>query len=69
MRRRKPTTDTRLNWRDTSMPVIRDYRMIDGSKKTIVDPDYERRYRAHMIETAPFENWRNDPTYELRKRR
>lgn len=68
-RRQRKTPDTRPDWRDPDMPVLRDYAMRDGSKKVIVDPDYERRYRAHMIETAPFENWRNDPTYELRKRR
>lgn len=67
--RRKQPPDTRPDWRDPNMPVLRDYKMIDGSKKEIVDPDYERRYRAHMIDAAPHENWRNDPTYNIRRRR
>ena len=54
------------------MPVMRDYKMGDGTKRTIIDPDYERRYREMLIETAPanrFPNWRNDPTYHLSKRK
>lgn len=52
---------------DPAMLVIRDYRMADGSRKIEVDPDYERRYREHMMASASYPNWRDDPTYELRK--
>lgn len=57
-----------IDWRDPSMPVLRDYRMADGSKKIEVDPDYERRYREHLLSTAEQPNWRNDPTYNMRKK-
>lgn len=69
MRRLRP--DTRLSWRDPDMPVLRDYKMGDGSRKNLVDPDYERRYREFMITACgdQYPSWRNDPTYNLRKKR
>lgn len=54
---------------DPSMPVVRDYTMGDGSKRTLVDPDYERRYREFLMESAPHPNWRKDPTYDLKRKR
>lgn len=60
--------DNRLNWRDPSMPVIRDYLMADGSRRTVVDPTYERRYRAHLIESTDHPTYNNDPTYNLRRK-
>lgn len=57
------------DWRDPAMPVIRDYRFANGEHKTEIDPDYERRYREHMLQTAAQPDWRNDPTYNLRRRR
>lgn len=56
-----------VDHRNPSMPVIRNYLMADGSRKTEIDPDYERRYREHMMTTASYPNWRDDPTYEIRK--
>jgi hypothetical protein len=50
------------------MPVLREYRMADGSTKEIVDPDYEQRYRAHLMDTNHAPNWRNDPTYHMSKK-
>lgn len=67
MKRSRP--DTRFNWRDPNMPVMRDYVMRDGSRKNVIDPDYEHRYREHMMNAAPHPNWRSDPTYNLRKRK
>lgn len=68
-RHRRP--DTRPDWRDPNMPVLRDYIMGDGSRKTIIDPDYERRYREYLLtlpdDTHP--NFRLDPTYDLKKQR
>jgi hypothetical protein len=71
MRRRNREPDTRPDWRDSNMPVIRKYRMGDGTTRTEVDQDYERRYREMLIETAPpsdFPNWRNDPTYNMKRK-
>lgn len=73
MPRRKPLPpDTRLDWRDPAMPVMRDYKMGNGERKTIVDADYEHRYREMLVATSSestFPSWRNDPTYNLRKDR
>lgn len=57
------------SWRDPNMPVIRNYLMPDGSRKIEVNPEYERRYREHMMNAAAQPNWRDDPTYNLRKKR
>jgi hypothetical protein len=51
------------------MPVMRDYRMGDGSTKTVVDQDYERRYREMLMETTNHTPWHLDPTYDLKKQR
>ena len=68
--RRRLPPDTRPSWRDPNMPVLRDYKMRDGTIRTEVDPDYERRYREFLLsidEDHP--TWRNDPTYDLKKQR
>lgn len=68
--RRKPMSDTRLDWRDPKMPVLRDYEMADGSKKQIVDPDYERRYHEHILnQDRPEPDYRRDPTYNMRRKK
>ena len=52
------------------MPVYRNYLMRDGSRMLYADPDYERRFREHLIETqGQLPSWRYDPTYNLRRRR
>ena len=71
MHKRKLPPDTRPNWRDPAMPVIRNYRMGDGTTKTEVDPDYERRYREHLIASAPpqdFPHYKDDPTYHMKRK-
>lgn len=69
MKRQPPRPDLRPNWRDPAMPVMRDYKMSDGTIRTLVDPDYEARYRAHMMESAPHPHYTKDPTYYMRKER
>lgn len=69
MKRRRVRPDIRLNWREEGMPVMRDYRMADGSKKLLVDPDYERRYREMLMETSAHPSYKLDPTYDLKKQR
>lgn len=68
-RRRKLTPDDRPRWNDPTLPCIRDYRMANGERKTEVDPDYEHRYREMLVSASDNPNWRNDPTYNLRKPR
>lgn len=65
--KRKP--DLRLSWRDPAMPLLRDYSMPNGSKRKVVDPDYEHRYREMLMEYSDSPNWRNDPTYEMRRKK
>lgn len=59
--------DHKLDWHDPQMPVIRDYRMGDGSRRTIIDPDYEHRYREHLMQTSAHPSWKQDPTYNLKR--
>lgn len=59
----------RPNWRDPQMPVLRDYRMADGTKREVVDPDYEQRYREFCLAQGSNPSWRKDPTYDLRRKR
>ncbi len=61
--------DTRPDWRDPDMPVLRKYRMGNGSTKTEVDPDYEHRYREHLMQVSEHPNYRDDPTYNLNRRK
>ena len=67
--RRKPYIDLRPSWRDPQMPVLRKYKMGDGSVKTDIDPDYEHRYREMLMEHSPNPGWKQDPTYNMRKKR
>lgn len=64
---KKPKPDLRLKWNDPSMPVLRDYRMADGTIRTIIDPEYERGYREFLMETTKHPTYQTDPTYEMRK--
>lgn len=68
-RRRRLSPDTRPSWRDPNLPCIRDYRMPNGTRLTLVDPDYERRYREHLMETTTHPNHTDDPTYNLRRKK
>lgn len=65
--KRKPLPNTRLDWRDPEMPVVRQYKMADGTTRTEIDPDYERRYREFLVSSSPNPHFDADPTYNLRK--
>lgn len=68
MTRRLPP-DTRPSWRDPNMPVLRRYKMADGTTRTDIDPDYEHRYREFLIETSSEPEWDRDPTYDMRRKK
>lgn len=68
MPRRRPPYRPPVDWRDPSMPVLRDYRFPDGTRKTEIDPEYESRYRKHMIESSTAPDYRSDPTYNLNRK-
>ena len=69
MRRSRYKSPDGIDWRDPDMPVIRQYRMADGTRKEVVDQDYERRYREHMMSAAAQDSWRRDDTYNMRRRK
>jgi len=66
-RRRFELSVDRLDWRDPSMPVNREYSMPNGQRVSTVDPEWESRYRQHRIDVADDPKWRDDPTYNLRR--
>lgn len=68
-RKHRPRPDTRPDWRDPDMPVLREYRMANGRLVTEIDPEYERRYREFKLHDAIAPTFRNDPTYNLRRRK
>lgn len=59
--------DLRPKSTSPNLPCIRDYRMGDGTTRTEIDPDYERRYRGHLMQTSAHPGWRQDPTYEMKR--
>lgn len=61
--------DTRLDWRDPNMPVLREYRMANGTTRTVIDPDYERRYREMLMQSNNAIPYNRDPTYDLKRKR
>jgi hypothetical protein len=68
-RRKAPSPDVRPKWDDPNLPCIRNYKMGDGSIKTEVDEDYERRFREYMMSAAPHPRHIEDPTYNLRRKK
>lgn len=66
-RKNLPIKSQAFDWRDPLMPVIRSYRMPDGTTRTEVDPDYERRYREHMMSAGVQPGFRDDPTYDMKR--
>lgn len=68
-RRRRQAPDTRPDWRDPAMPVIRRYKLSNGQMLTDVDPDYETRYREFLLTQNATPPWYRDPTYNLRRKK
>ena len=66
MARRKPIPDTRLDWRDPNMPVLR----LNERRQTIeVSPHNIQSYYWQRI-NSPFygvPHYKDDPTYFLKK--
>ncbi len=68
--KKRKSLPTKLpDWRDPQMPVIRNYKMADGTRRELVDPDYERCYREHLMIAAVQPGFRDDPTYNLRRKK
>lgn len=68
MKRRKPWAAP-FDWRDPNMPVLRNYKMNNGERKIEVDADYERRYREHLMSAAVQPKFRDDPTYDMKRKK
>lgn len=61
MTRRRLPPDTRPNWRDPECPVV-------GKSGKLIDY-HKMELRAKMnMENPIVPNWRNDPTYNLRRK-
>lgn len=43
--------------------------MPNGTRRTEVDPDYERRYHEHMMNSAAQPSYKDDSTYNMRKQK
>lgn len=79
MPRHVPKPDKRLDWRDPTMPVIRDYIVEDdlgilverGTEE--VPPEVITEVAAYALIDCPFPDWKDDPSYNWgegkRKRR
>jgi hypothetical protein len=62
MKRQPPKPDRRLDWRDPDMPVL-------GKSGNLID-HRKMELKAKMAMTSAAEpDWRNDPTYNLRRRK
>lgn len=66
---KRPRPDTRLDWRDPNMLLRRDYLMADGKRIDFIPPDYEQRYRTHLLTSTYQPTWRDDPTYNMRRKK
>lgn len=66
---RRPRPDHRLSHRDPAMPVLRDYKIGNGEVRNVIDPEYERRYREMLVQTSVEPSWKNDPTYNMKRKR
>lgn len=65
MKRQRLQPDTRLDWRDPDMPLLR--RQVDG-RYGAIEPHKIQEYYAKKIETCYYIEWKDDPTYNLRKK-
>lgn len=64
-RRRQREPDKRLDWRDPNMPVLR---AMDTGMEAL-SPEDESAYSQDVMARSIEPTWRNDPTYNLAKRR
>lgn len=68
---RKPKSDTRLDWRDPDMPVLRygKFGNFTGTKE-VAPKDIQRYYVAKLQQIGHLmPDWKDDPTYNLKKMR
>lgn len=70
-RRRHQEPDTRLNWRDPNMPVLR---VVECGFRTTVEefpPDEEKQHAEYMLqvqmENTKTPRWIDDPSYNWRQ--
>ena len=69
MKRRPLPPDTRPDWRDPDMPCVRTYTMTNGSILSVVDADFERRFREHLMQVSVQPHFLSDPTYNLKRKK
>lgn len=68
MKRQKPKSDNRLNWRDLNMPVIRKGYRAGRVVDMEVAPEFVQQYYINKLNNPEYiaPQYKNDPTYELR---
>ena len=64
MKRRRPPPDLRPDWRDLDMPVLVSTKSQGMTEWT---PERVQKVALHRLQFADESNWRDDPTYNLRK--
>ena len=71
MRKRKLQPDTRLDWRDPNMPVLRKGYYHNKIVVFEVDPAKVHKYYIDKMNDPNYvaPQWKDDPTYFLNKRK
>lgn len=72
-RRRRQEPDNRLDWRDPRMPVLRrPWVEVLGTferREQMMTPEQSSELATESFRESDGPDWRNDPTYNLRRRR
>ena len=65
--KRRHLPDTRLDWRDPNMPVLR---LNNKGQFVEVDPEFIQQYYDRKINSIDYvaPHYKNDPTYFLKKK-
>ena len=58
----KPKPDKRLDWRSKNMPVL-------GRSGKPIDPIKQQQVSQFRLAATDEPSWRNDPTYNIRRKR
>ena len=64
--KRQPTVPPRLDWRDPNMPV---YVASKSRGMILMEAEEVQKLSARRLQLVNAPDWRNDPTYNLNKRK
>jgi len=62
---------TEFNWRDPEMPVVRNGidRFSNKKVQLVLSPQEQQDLSTEFMRTSDVPDWRNDPTYNMRRRK